>query len=325
GYKAVNAIKDFLVNDLSRWYIKLIRERTRPTSTGSDKLAASYAARFAIDTVVRLLAPITPYSSEELFEKREGESDSIHLTDWISSDESKIDTALEQKMQAVMDLTESVLFLRQESRIRLRHPVKKITVSGKQSLVEASSEFADLIKKSCNCKEIEVSDKSNVEISVKPNYAVLGPKFGKQVGQIAGLVAKADPQKVKEQLESNGKAVFGEFELEGEMLLLKENVPEGVMGKTFDEGVVFLDTERTPELVEESMIRELIRTIQVMRKDNDKNPTETVEVFLEQTQVIGKWKGEIESQTNSKISWGTESALVKKEFEFNETKFVIGI
>jgi len=325
GFRSVNAIKDFLVNDFSRWYIKLIRERTRPTYAGKDKLAASYAARFALDAVVRLLAPITPYSSEELFERKKGEENSVHLTGWIAADKSAINKNLEEKMQAVMNLTESVLFLRQEASIRLRHPVKKITVSGKQVLVDATSEFEDLIKKSCNCKEIKVSKEANVEISVKPNYSVLGPKFGKEVGQIAQLIAKANPLEVKEQLESKGIAVFDRFELEPDMLLLKENVPEGKTGKTFAEGVVFLDTERTPELVEESMIRELIRTIQIMRKDNDKNPTETVEIFLEQTPVLSKWKNEIESQTNSKVSWGAGKASAKKEFKFEEHRLTIGI
>ncbi len=210
GHEAVTAIMDFILNDLSRWYVKLIRDRTWPGYEGADRKAACYTLWHAIEETLKLIAPAAPFMAEKIFRDIKGTS--VHLQDYPKADDNKIDPKLEENMALVKQIAEAVDSARQEAKIKLRHPVKRIVLVGDFEL-EA---FADVLKSRCNCKNVEFS----------------------------------------------------------------KTEPKGMVMREAHGGKVFLDTEITKELLEESLIREVARKIQELRKQNNLKVEEQISIVL---------------------------------------------
>ncbi len=162
GYKAVNAISDFVVNDLSRWYIKLIRDRTWPGYAGEDKGAAFAALYYVLDRVNRMLAPAIPFMAEE-FNLGIFGGESVHLTSWPEPEEKLIDKGLEEEMARAREIAEAVATMRHDAGIKLRWPLKTLVVPDDDLSKRAVGRLGNVLKSQCNVKEVRVGDKLSLD------------------------------------------------------------------------------------------------------------------------------------------------------------------
>jgi len=325
GFKSMAAIQDFIVNDFSRTYIKLTRERTSPNYEGKDKETAFAVMDYVLHRTILLIAPAAPFSAEKIYRmlgKSEGK-ESVHLCDFPKSDKKLVDADLERDMKISLDVVESINSIRQEKNLRLRWPLKKATISGEKPVVSAVTRLGDVVKELANVKNIAFGEVS-LEIDVKPNYKVFGPAFGKDAKAVSDLLAKADARKVKEDAKK-GKIKLGAFELTPEMLIIREKVTENLAGQTFTGGAVYLDTERDDEIIQESLVRELVRHVQIMRKDASLNVKEKIKLYLDgDVALLSKWKSVIEKDTTSEVVIG-KGGKKKSAFEFEDAKIEVGI
>ncbi len=309
--KAVDALNDFLLNEFSRWYIKLIRERTRPTYDGRDREGAQYALNYVMEKLLLLLAPANPHITEYLH----GMKKSIHLEAWPSADEKLINKELEKNMKVVMDLSEAVNALRQENNIKLRHPVKRIVVAGNAEVINAVKEMHDVIAKICNAKEVETGT-MRFDLEIMANQSKLGPKFGKDMPKVIAEIRKSDVKKLKKDLDK-GSVKVGKYKIDSDMVAFIEKIPEGLIGKRFAGGCVYLDIEKDEALIEESLIKELVRKVQMLRKKQGRRVNETIDLYLDgENELLKKYKSEIESGTSSRVSIGKLKGKEKDKLEF---------
>ncbi|VVB61004.1 Isoleucine--tRNA ligase [uncultured archaeon] len=322
GYKSVSAIQDLIVNDFSRTYIKLTRDRTSPNYEGKDKESAFAIMDYVLRRVAVLIAPAAPFSAEKIYQILGGGNESVHLSDFPATDKKLVDAELERDMKVSLDIVEAINSIRQENNLRLRWPLKSATISGEEAVVSAVRRLEDVIKELANVKAIKFGEVS-LEIEVKPNYKVFGPAFGKDAKTVADLLAKAGGRKVKEEAKK-GKVKLGKFELTPEMLIIREKVTENLAGKTFVGGAVYLDTTRDEEIIQESLVRELVRHIQIMRKEAGLNVKEKIKLYLSgDEKLLSKWKSEIEKDTTSEVVIGA-GGRKKSTFEFEDAKIEVG-
>ncbi len=323
GYKAVLALQDFVVNDFSRTYIKLTRERTSPDYEAKDKETAFAVMDYVLRKTAVLLAPAAPFSAEKIYRTLGGELESVHLSDFPAADKKLMDAELVADMKTALGVVEAVNSVRQEKNLRLRWPLRKATVSGDAAVASAIKRLGDVVKELANVKEIAFGEVS-LEVEAKPNYKVFGPAFGKDAKTVADLLAKADARKIKEEAKT-GKIKLGKYELAPEMLLIREKVTENLAGKTFAGGAVYLDTSRDEELIQESLVRELVRHVQIMRKEAGLDVKEKITLYLSgDATLLSKWKSMIEKDTTSQVVIGAAKGAKKKStFEFEDAKIEV--
>ncbi len=301
---AAKLLEDFVLNDLSRWYGHLVRERVKVGYEGEDKYAALWTLYKASLESLLLLAPMLPFITEDLYLryfKKFEKSESIHLMRWPKVEKKYLDKNLERKMQIVREIVEAANAIRAERGLRLRWPVKRLVVSGWDP-----KEFEDVIKKMANVKEV-VTGKMKAKVEVKLNYSVVGKKYGKKVKELEKDLAKMKftkhPKKVK-----IGKIVLNEKEL-----VVRERTKEG---KSFSKGVVSLDTREDEIIRKERLLRELIRRIQQERKRMGLKVDEKIVLTL--SKKIG-FEKEIKKSVGAKsIEYGKGNVKFKFEEDFLE-------
>ncbi|MBX7076340.1 MAG: isoleucine--tRNA ligase [Methanobacteriaceae archaeon] len=292
---ATRKINNFILEDLSRWYVRLIRGRTWVESNDPDKLGAYYSLYTALEILIKVMAPITPYLSEEMYQNlvvnvKSDFKESVHMEDWCY-DENLIDTNLEEMMDSVRNIIEATARARDVARYKLRWPVNDITVvSQDDEVLNAVKYLEDIIKDQSNTKNVITSKEfENLSFIAKPNLKILGPKLKGDVGIVKKHFANADGDSIKEEIENNGKYIvkvedhegnIKEIELSADEVLYDTELPDNVVSSEFDGGNVFVNTEVTPEILSEAMSRELIRRIQDMRKDMDLNVEAMIGVMV---------------------------------------------
>ncbi|BBL62237.1 isoleucine--tRNA ligase [Methanobrevibacter arboriphilus] len=303
-HQATRKINSFILEDLSRWYVRLIRGRTWVEKDDPDKLGAYYGLYTAIELLIKVLAPIAPHISENIYEnlvkgtKSDGKL-SIHMEDW-KHDENLIDVDLENQMDIVREIIEASARARDVAKYKLRWPVNDITVvSDDDFVLEAVNNLESVIKDQSNTKEVITSKEfENVKYIAKPNLKTLGPRLRQDMGFVKKYLAENDGNKIKSELEANGKinvSIFNNekdsnnekqenikiIELSVEDVLFDNELPEDIVSSDFDGGNVFVNTQITPEILSEAMARELIRRIQDMRKDMDLDVEANINVAVD--------------------------------------------
>jgi isoleucyl-tRNA synthetase len=184
GYKAAEIVEEFTKNDLSRGYVKMIRDRLKPGYEGEDRQAAEWTLRYITNRLLRVLSPFTPYLTDYLWTGEE----SIHMKDYPEVEEDMIDHELERNMELFQDIEQAVARLRQDQGISLRHPVQKVTVSGSEEVKKAVEDLRDLLKERLNSKEVEF-EQVELDYEVKLDYSKAGPELGDQVGEVESELA----------------------------------------------------------------------------------------------------------------------------------------
>ncbi|AIF68629.1 isoleucyl-tRNA synthetase [Palaeococcus pacificus DY20341] len=287
--KATRGIYEFVVEDLSRWYVRLIRKRLWVEKDDPDKLAAYWTLWKVFDVLLRLMAPFTPYIAEEIYQnliRPFSGKESVHLEDWPAKDEKWVDEDLEKEMSIIRKIVEAGASARQKARIKLRYPVRQIIIETEDEMSKKAVERLNrLLRDQLNAKEVKVA-KVERAIIVKPNYAKLGPHFKGDAKLVAKWIMSQDAGELYEKLmkeklkvEIEGK----EFTIEREHITIEEELPDFLVAEEFDHGKVFVDKTLTRELMAEGLAREFVRRIQEMRKQMDLDVNDRIKVYIDTT------------------------------------------
>jgi len=318
---AGRGIINFILDDLSRWWLKLAKERTRPGST--DK-TAFFLLYYTLNRLSRLMAPITPFISDriwiDLFYKTSA-LPSVHLSSWPEPEQNLIRPKLEEQMETAKKIVEAANSSRQASGVRLRYELPSLTVSGSKETLAAARRLSSVINALSNVSRVKIGAE-RVELSVKPNWSVAGKKFGKDVNRLASALKEADASKLKTEIEKKGRASIAGLKVSKGDVIFQELSAEG---STFPGGKLFLETKVTPSLKEKWIVRELIRAVQGNRKELGLRVGDRVALLLPEEPVFKKSQKLIENQTGSKISFGPiKGKGGSMKFEGKDYRFGIG-
>ena len=290
--RATRAISDFVQENLSNWYVRLSRRRFWKGEYEADKIAAYQTLYTCLITIAKLMAPVAPFYADRLYKDLvsvtgKENKESVHLTDFPVANESYIDKSLESKMQKAQTISSLVLSLRKKESIKVRQPLQKIMIPIANATERAEIEaVANLIKHEVNVKEIELlEDASGILVKqIKPNFKTLGPKFGKDMKAIATAVQGFGQAEIA-QFE---KAQTYSLQLPDKTVTLSlDDVEistqdiEGWLVATAGSLLVALDIHITPELRQEGIARELVNRIQNIRKDNEYDITDRIQIRLQ--------------------------------------------
>ena len=286
---------DFILEDLSRWYVRLIRGRTWVESDDPDKLGAYSGLYTAIVSLIKLMAPFTPHISEVIYQNLvvgnlSDAKESVHMEDWTVN-EDLINKDLEYEMDIVREVIDASIRARDVARYKLRWPVNDITVvSENEKVFDAVKDLEDVIKDQSNTKNVICSSEfDELSYIAKPNLKILGPKLKGDIGIVKKYFGEADGNIIKENLENNGSIIVSgvdyqgnnkDIELSSEEVLFDTELPDDFVSSEFKGGNVFVNTKLTPEILSEAMSRELIRRIQDMRKDMDLDVEANIDVSV---------------------------------------------
>jgi isoleucyl-tRNA synthetase len=297
--RAARLIQDFVLENLSNWYVRLNRKRYWGGDFDTDKLAAYQTLYTCLETIARLAAPVAPFYMEKLFRdlndvtKRFQES-SVHLVAFPNYDASLIDKALEERMAIAQTITSMVLGLRRKVNIKVRQPLNNIMIPVLDTKFRDKLDgVKDLILNEVNVKTIDyLYDTEGVLVKkIKPDFKALGPKYGKLMKHIAAAVGKMSQQEIA-KIEKEGAI---ELNLEGETITLSqddveitsEDIP-GWLVATENAITVALDITITEDLRFEGIARELVNRIQNIRKESDFDVTDQVQVKIEKNDLISE-------------------------------------
>jgi isoleucyl-tRNA synthetase len=284
-------IEDFVGEHLSNWYVRLSRRRFWKGDYGHDKLCAYQTLYECLDTVTRLMAPVSPFFADWLFcnlNTTTGRSEvtSVHHADFPVANEKAIDASLEERMQLAQDASSLVLSLRKKVNIKVRQPLQKVLIPVLDPAMRHQLEkVEDLIKAEVNVKELQYlsNDDGFIKKKIKPNFIALGKKLGPKMKAVSAALG-AFLQEDIAKLEKEG---IYTLLIEGEPVILKineveitsEDIPGWVVaGK--DTLTVALDVTVTPELAQEGNAREFVNRIQKIRKDNGYDLTDRILVKI---------------------------------------------
>lgn len=287
--KAARAINDFVNDNLSNWYVRLNRKRFWGGEMNEDKLAAYQTLYECLVTVVKLIAPISPFVADKMYADLTGESESVHLTLFPTVDESVIDTKLEARMRMAQTLTSMVLALRRKVNLKVRQPLQTLMVpvldDEQASDLEA---IKDLVAGEVNVKEIKaVANEEGVLVKrVKPDFKKLGPKHGKNMKLVAKAISEMEQAEIA-KLERERKitlTVNGEpAEISAEDVeIISEDIP-GWLVAVDGNLTVALDVTLTDELKQEGLAREIVNRVQNIRKGRDYDITDRITLVVEES------------------------------------------
>lgn len=281
--KAARAINDFVNDDLSNWYVRLNRKRFWGGEMNNDKLAAYQTLYTCLLTVAKLIAPVSPFYADRLYRDLTGcEEYSVHLASFPEADMAVVDAKLEERMRMAQTVTSLVLSLRRKANLKVRQPLQRIMVPASDAtLAEDVLAMKDLILSEVNVKELElISDDNGMLVKrVKPDFKKLGPKFGKNMKQVAAAIQAMDQPSIA-ALERSGSisltigAEQADIEL-GDVEVISEDIP-GWLVASEGKVTVALDVTVTPELRMEGLARDIVNRIQNIRKDRGYEITDKI-------------------------------------------------
>ncbi|MBD3387550.1 MAG: isoleucine--tRNA ligase [Candidatus Altiarchaeales archaeon] len=293
-HHTLSKISDFIVEDFSRWYIKLVRDRLwlEGTDGGMNPLkkSAYISLMVVFDRICIALAPLAPFMSEAIYVNLvKRDVPSVHLVSWPFP--GKVDEELISQMRVVRRLFEAGSRCRQEAKIKLRYPIAKVRVSGDSDVKAAVERLQPVILKQLNCKAVEYVDSlPDVRYAATPDFSVIGPKHGKDANRVSEAI-KSNPAEAKSIRESGNPGKIGDFEVTPGMISdIKLSVPEKYAAAQFSEGsshgVVLIETERSETLLKEALARDLIRNVQELRKKNNLEELQRINVEVSKSEKV---------------------------------------
>lgn len=303
--KVARAISDFVIEDLSNWYIRRNRRRFWSEENDFDTQAVFATTHEVLLGLTKMMAPITPFMAEELYQDLESNpKESVHLEYLPEPDESKIDKSLEEKMELVRKIVTLGRASREEVHIKVRQPLQEILVDGKYQ--KTIADLVPLIEEELNVKDVvfadDISDYMNY--SLKPNYQVAGRILGKKIQAFAKYLNTIDAKDFLEQLEEGPVMVelFGEeTEILKDYVLANFSAKEGFDVVMDNNVYVILDTTLTDDLIKEGYMREFISKVQQTRKNLGLEVLDHIEIRYDADDVLHEaldhYKDLIQSET----------------------------
>ena len=272
--EAARALQEF-VDDMSNWYVRRSRERFWAKGMEQDKINAYMTLYTALVTVAKAAAPMIPFMTEDIYQNlvRSIDADapeSIHLCDYPEVNEAWIDKNLEANMEELLEIVVLGRACRNTANIKNRQPIGTMYVKAEKAMDKF---YTDIIADELNVKEVKFADdvESFISYSFKPQLRTVGPKYGKLLNGIRTALSEIDGTAAMKELRDNGVLVLdidgNRVELAEEDLLIETAQSEGYVTETDGETSVVLDTNLTPELIQEGFVREIISKVQTMRKE----------------------------------------------------------
>ena len=334
--KAIAPILNF-IDLLNNWYIRRSRRRFWRSENDSDKDQAYQTLYHVLMRLVTVASPFIPFVTDEIYMnlKPEGSCDSVHLCDWPEYDESKRDYELENKMAVTRQAVSMGRALRSMHSLKTRQPLKAlnlVTRNDKEKLV--LREMTDIISEELNVKEVIFRDNEEelVEYSAKANFKVLGKQLGPNMKTAAAAIAELKPSEIQSLLDGATLSLdlsFGSLDLTEESVVIQRNERENM--KVLNEGslTIALDSEMTEELLQEGMVRDIVRSVQNMRKDRGldvsdriilsisghykvKEAVEAFQDYLAAETLTEKWQWS-EAVDSEKVDCGEEECFISLE------------
>ena len=281
------------LDDLSNWYVRRNRRRFWKSENDSDKAAAYQTLYIALKGVLKVLAPVIPFVSEAMYQNlvRGLESDapeSIHLCSFPEVEPSAIDEEVIRDIDAVIKLVEMGRHARNKVNLKIRQPLSKLQYAvSDDALAKAFDQNAGEIMDELNVKKIErvSSPEKIMKFSLKPNFKSLGDKYGNELNQIRDLLAETDYAEATENLRGEGVISLSNngsvYELSAEDVIVQEDVLDGKSAVSEKQLTVAVITELTEELIQEGIVRDMIRSVQNMRKEAGFNVEDRITVFCD--------------------------------------------
>ncbi|MFC4249603.1 isoleucine--tRNA ligase [Natribaculum luteum] len=292
--RALEALLEFIVEDVSRFYVQAVRERMWEEEDSPSKTAAYATIYRVLHEVVALLAPFAPFVTEEIYGTLTGDDGhpTVHMEDWPSVDEDLADEQLEEDVALLRAIEEGGANARQQAGRKLRWPVQRVIVAAAdERTVEAVERHETLLADRLNAREVQLVEPDEqwgeLAYSAEADMSKLGPAFGGRAGEVMTALNEARIEEpTLEALEDAVSDVLDGEELEEEMVSFVTETPEGVAGASFglngdDRGVVYVDAALTEDIESEGYAREVIRRVQEMRKDLDLDVEERIALELE--------------------------------------------
>ena len=293
--KAGRLIQEFVIDNVSNWFVRLSRKRFWGSDMSSDKLSAYQTLYTCLETVSRLMAPIAPFYADRLYQDLtsvtgRGDASSVHLAKFPECDEAAVDTELEYRMKLAQQISSMVLALRKKEAIIVRQPLQKIAIPAADEVMKARIEAVkQLILSEVNVKELVFVEGDGILVKkIKCNFRTLGKKFGKLMKSVNVAVTEMSQEQIAE-LERNGAITL---QVEGADAVIEladvEIFSEDVPGWTVaNEGAltVALDVEVTDDLRREGIAREIVKKIQAVRKESGFDITDRIAVTVSSSEL----------------------------------------
>ncbi len=334
--ETAKALQSF-VDEMSNWYVRRCRERFWAKGMEQDKINAYMTLYTALVTISKAAAPMIPFMTEDIYRNLvctldASAPESVHLCDFPEVNEAHIDKKLEEDMETVLEAVVIGRACRNTANIKNRQPIGKMYVKADAELSEF---YMDIIKDELNVKEaVLTQDVSELTTySFKPQLKTLGRRFGKQINAVKEILAGLDGQKAMAELNEKGNLTItvdgNEEVLEKDDLLIEAAQMEGYISDT-DRGItVVLDTNLTPELIEEGFVREVISKIQTMRKDAGFEVMDHIRVSMQDNEkiagIVQKNEEQIKSEVLANETKYDGAVGFKKEWNINGEKVTFGV
>jgi isoleucyl-tRNA synthetase len=293
-HKALDALVDFVVEDVSRFYLQVVRERMWEKADSPSKDAAYATLYHVLESTTALFAPFAPFVAEEMYQQLTGDTgfDTVHMCDWPDPDEFWLDEGLEADVEAVRAAEEAGSNARQQAEHSLRWPVTQVTidVTEGEDLAAALENRTDIIAERLNARTVDVlgldDGYGEIEYAAEADMSLLGPEFGDDAGRV--MNALNETRVSERSIAALETAVEDEtgmaVDLDDEMVEFVRHTPETISSTVFDAldgiGVVYVDTALTADIESEGYARDAIRRIQEMRKELDLDIDERIRVAL---------------------------------------------
>ena len=339
NYKVTEAAKALqaFTDELSNWYVRRSRARFWAKGMEQDKINAYMTLWTALVTTAKAAAPMVPFITESIYRNLVCSIDktapeSVHLADYPVVNEAWIDEELEKNMELVLEIVVLGRASRNETNIKNRQPVAHMYVNAEREL---SDFFKEIVADELNVKEVVFKDdmEEYLTYSFKPNFRVLGPKVGKQIGAVKGALEKLNGHKAKAELDATGKLVValpdGEVTLTTEDVEVSMAQTEGFNCQRYNGVTIALDTTLTEELLEEGFVREIISKVQTMRKENGFEVTDHIKVSLSGNEklqaIVAKNEDYLKEITLAdEVNYGKLSGT-EKEWNINGENIIIAV
>ena len=334
--EAARALQEF-VDDMSNWYVRRSRERFWAKGMEQDKINAYMTLYTALVTISKVAAPMIPFMTEDIYQNlvRSIDKDapeSVHLCDFPTANKEWIDKELEENMEHLLDIVVMGRACRNTANIKNRQPIAKMYVKADYKLSEF---YVTIIEDELNVKSVEFTDniENFISYTFKPQLKTVGPKYGKLLGGIRQALSTLDGNKAMAELRSSGELKLdingNEVVLSESDLLVDTAQMEGFVTESDNKLAVVLDTNLTPELIEEGFVREIISKIQTMRKEADFEVMDKIVITYEGSEkaetVFAKNADEIGAETLAlEVKKATPAGYVK-EWKINGEAVTLGV
>ena len=301
--KVVKYLITFLNDDLSNWYIRRNRRRFWGSELDTSKKAVYKTTYDVLSGFVRLVAPITPFITEDIYTKLTGE-ESVHLADFPVYNEEYIDLKLENKMDLVRDLITLGRNARENSKIKVRQPISEVILDGKNE--KLIGDLTNLIEEELNVKKVTFTPDlvKYMTLEIKPNFKVCGKMFGKNINEYAKALLELNQDDINNLSKGNSitiKFMDEDLEVTSDMVDIRVNSKEGYDAAYLNDNFIVIDTTLTEDLILEGVAREIVSKVQNLRKEADFEVENRINLYYDGDldDVLAKYSDYIKKETLS--------------------------